>query len=81
MKRCSPPTAAGRNDDIHDAIIKHARDYDLWLTCKQVRISRSGINGNRSLSIDAESGVPGQPARLVDVALDFHPSNKDKGVS
>jgi hypothetical protein len=66
-------------DDIRDAVIKHAKDYDIPLTAKQVHVSRTGFNGNGSLSIEAEYSVP------VDLpgystTLEFHPSSKNKGV-
>jgi len=66
-------------DDIRDAIVKRARDYDIQLTAKQVRVSRSGSNGIGSLSIEADYSVPvdlpGYP-----MTLEFHPSTKNKGV-
>jgi len=66
-------------EDIRDAIVKRARDFDIQLTSKQVRVSKSGSNGNGSLSIEADYSVP------VDLpgystTLDFHPSTKNKGV-
>ncbi len=66
-------------DDIRDAVVKHARDFDIELTAKQVHVSRTGMNGNGSLSIDVDYttqvDLPGYP-----VTLDFHPSSKNKGV-
>lgn len=66
-------------DDIRDAVIKHARDYDIDLTAKQVHVSRTGANGNGSLTIEADYTV------LIDLpgystTVDFHPSSKNKGV-
>ena len=66
-------------DEIRDSIIKHAKDYDIQLSTRQVKVSRSGSNGNGSLFIEAEYSVP------VDLpgystTLTFHPSSKNKGV-
>jgi hypothetical protein len=66
-------------DDIRDSVVKHARDYDILLTSKQVRISRSGSMGSGSLSIEAEYSVPvNLPG--YSTTLEFHPSTKNKGV-
>ena len=66
-------------DDIRDAVIKHAHDYDIDLTAKQVHVSRTGSNGNGSLTIEADYTVsidlPG-----YSTTVDFHPSSKNKGV-
>ena len=66
-------------DDIRDAVIKHARDYDIDLNAKQVHVSRTGSNGNGSLTIEADYSVP------IDLpgystTVEFHPSSKNKGV-
>ena len=66
-------------DDIRDAVIKHARNYDITLTAAQVHVSRTGVNGNGSLTIEAEYSVP------IDLpgystTVEFHPSSKNKGV-
>ncbi len=66
-------------DDIREAVIKHARNYDIELTSKQVHITRTGGFGTGTLSIEAEYSVP------VDLpgystTLDFHPSSQNKGV-
>jgi hypothetical protein len=66
-------------DDIRDAVIKHARDFDIDLTAKQVHVSRTGSNGNGSLTIEADYTVP------IDLPgystmVEFHPSSKNKGV-
>jgi hypothetical protein len=66
-------------DDIRDAVIKHAHDFDISLTPQQVRVSRTGINGNGNLSIEAEYSVlielPG-----YSTTVEFHPSSRNKGV-
>jgi hypothetical protein len=66
-------------DDIRAAVIKHAHDFDISLTPAQVRVSRTGVNGNGSLTIDVEYSalieLPG-----YSTTVDFHPSSKNKGV-
>ena len=66
-------------DDIRDAVIKHAHDLDITLSAGQVHVSRTGVNGNGNLSIEAEYSVP------IDLpgystTVEFHPSSKNKGV-
>ena len=66
-------------DDIRNAVIKHAHDFDIDLTAKQVHVSRTGMNGNGSLTIEADDSV------LIDLpgystTVDFHPTSKNKGV-
>jgi len=66
-------------DDIRDSIIKHAKEYDIPLTAKQVHVSRTGSNGAGTLSIEVDYTVPvdlpGYP-----MTFEFHPSSKNKGV-
>src|SRR6266851_7112034 len=45
-------------EDVRDAVIKQARNYDIALTPKQVRVTRVGAYGNGSLSIEADYSVP-----------------------
>jgi hypothetical protein len=66
-------------DDIREAVIKHARDFDIDLTPKQVKVSRSGMNGNGSLSIEADYTIPVNMPGYSTV-LEFHPSSNNKGV-
>ena len=66
-------------EDIRDAVIKHARNYDIALTPKQVHITRVGGMGTGTLAIEAEYSVP------IDLpgystTIDFHPSSKNKGI-
>jgi hypothetical protein len=66
-------------DDIRDAVIKRAHDFDIALTPKQVHVSRTGIYGNGSLLIEANYSVPvNLPG--YETTLEFHPSTKNKGV-
>jgi hypothetical protein len=66
-------------DEIRDLVIKHARDYDIELTPKQVHVARNGGFGNGTLLIEVNYSVP------VDLpgystTLEFHPSSKNQGV-
>jgi hypothetical protein len=70
---------ARTEDDIRDAVIKQAHNYDINLTPKEVHVTRIGSYGNGSLTIEADYTVP------VDLPgystmLEFHPSSKNKGV-
>jgi hypothetical protein len=66
-------------EDIRDAVIKQARNYDIALTPKQVRVTRVGAYGNGSLTIEADYSVPvDMPG--YSTTLEFHPSSKNKGV-
>jgi len=66
-------------DDIRESVIKHARDYDIALTPKQVKVSRTGGYGNGNLLIEADYSVllelPG-----YSTTLNFHPSTANRGV-
>jgi hypothetical protein len=66
-------------DDIRAAVIKHAQDFDISLTPAQVHVSRTGVNGNGSLTIEAEYSVPIELPGYS-TTVDFHPSSKNKGV-
>jgi hypothetical protein len=66
-------------EDVRDAVIKQARNYDIALTPKQVHISRLGGFGTGTLAIDADYSVP------IDLpgystTIEFHPSSKNKGI-
>jgi hypothetical protein len=66
-------------DDIRAAVIKHAQDFDISLTPAQVHVSRTGMYGNGSLTIEADYtasiDLPG-----YSTTVEFHPSSKNKGV-
>jgi hypothetical protein len=66
-------------DDIRDAVVKQAHTYDIELTPKQVHVTRTGSNGNGSLTIDVEYSVP-LDLPGYSTTLDFHPSTKNRGV-
>ena len=66
-------------DDIRDSVVKHARDYDIQLTSKQVRVSRTGTSGTGTLTIEAEYTIPVSLPGYSTV-LQFHPSSSNKGV-
>jgi hypothetical protein len=66
-------------EDIRETVIKQARNYDIALTPKQVKVTRVGGFGTGTLNIEAEYSVP------IDLpgystTLEFHPSTKNKGV-
>jgi hypothetical protein len=66
-------------EDIRESVIKHAREYDIQLTSKQVRVSRSGTNGAGTLSIEADYSIPvNLPG--YSTSLEFHPSSSNKGI-
>src|SRR6266480_7988119 len=63
-------------EDIRDSVIKHARDYDIQLTSKQVRVSRTGSNGTGTLTIEAQYSIPvSLPG--YSTTLEFHPSSSN----
>jgi hypothetical protein len=66
-------------DDIRDTVIKHAREYDIPLTAKEVHVTRSGNSGTGTLSIDADYTVPVN-FPFYTTTLEFHPSSKNKGI-
>ncbi len=66
-------------NDIRDSVIKHARDYDIELTAAQVKVTRSGINGVGSLSIEADYSIPVSLPGYT-TTLEFRPSTKNKGI-
>jgi hypothetical protein len=66
-------------EDIRDAIIKQARNYDIALTPKQVHVSRMGGFGTGSLTIEADYIVPVELPGYS-TTIEFHPSSKNKGV-
>lgn len=66
-------------EDVRNAVIKHAHDYDINLTPKQVHVTRNGGFGNGTLTIEADYSVP------IDLpgystSLEFHPSSNNRGV-
>ena len=66
-------------EDVREAIIKHARNYDIALTPKEVHISRMGGYGTGTLTIEVDYSVdidlPG-----YSTSIEFHPSSKNKGI-
>src|SRR5256885_9317704 len=66
-------------DDIRESVVKHARDYDIQLTAKQVRVTRTGSNGTGTLTIEAQYSIPvNLPG--YSTTLEFHPSSSNKAV-
>jgi hypothetical protein len=66
-------------EDIREAVIKTARNYDIPLTSKQVHVARVGGFGTGTLAIDAEYSVPVEIPGYS-TTLNFHPSSQNKGV-
>lgn len=66
-------------DEIRESVIKHAREYDIQLTAKQVHVIRTGSSGTGTLTIEAEYSLPVNLPGYSTV-LEFHPSSKNKGV-
>jgi len=66
-------------NDIRDSVIKHAREYDIELTAAQVKVTRSGLSGTGSLSIEADYSIPVSLPGYT-TTLEFHPSTKNKGI-
>jgi hypothetical protein len=66
-------------DDIRDSIIRHARNYDIQLTAKQVHVARTGGIGNGGLTISADYAVP-LDLPGYSTTLEFHPSSANRGV-
>ena len=65
-------------DDIREAVIKKAHDYDISLTPKQVKVVRVGGYGTGSLDIEADYSVPLELPGYS-TTLEFHTSSKNKG--
>jgi len=66
-------------DEIRDTVIKHARNYDIALTPKQVHVARTGGFGSGVLTISADYTVP-LDLPGYSTTLEFHPSSANKGV-
>jgi hypothetical protein len=66
-------------DDVRQAVIKRAKDFDISLTEKEVRVTRTGSSGNGSLSISVDYSIPVEMPGYS-TTLDFHPSTSNKGV-
>lgn len=66
-------------EDIRETVIKQARNYDIALTPKQVKVTRVGGFGTGTLNIEADYSVPIELPGYS-TTLEFHPSTKNKGV-
>jgi len=66
-------------DDVREAVLKQARNYDIPLTPKQVHVTRVGGMGNGTLTIEAEYSVPIELPGYSKT-LDFHVSSKNRGM-
>ena len=66
-------------EEIRESVVKHAREYDIPLTGKQVHVSRTGNSGTGTLTIEAEYSIPvSMPG--YSTTLEFHPSSSNKGL-
>src|SRR4030081_1614456 len=45
-------------EEIPESVVKHAREYDIQLTGRQVHVSRTGNSGTGTLTIEAEYSIP-----------------------
>ena len=66
-------------EDIRQVVIKHARNFDIELTPKDVHVTRTGSFGNGTLMIEAVYSVPVEFPGYT-TTLEFHPSSNNKGV-
>jgi len=64
-------------EEIRESVVKHAREYDIPLTGKQVHVARTGNSGTGTLTIEAEYSIPvSMPG--YSTTLEFHPSSSNK---
>jgi len=66
-------------EEIRLAVIKHAKDYDIDLSPKQVHVLRNGNFGSGTLTIECSYSVP-LDFPGYSTTLEFHPSSKNQGV-
>lgn len=71
-------TYSTKGDDvIRDAVFKRAQELEIPVTKDQIKVQRSGNQGNGSVFIETEYSVhvdlPGYP-----MDLNFHPQSKNK---
>jgi hypothetical protein len=66
-------------DDVREAVIKTARNYDIALTPKQVKVTRIGGFGTGTLNIEVNYSVPIELPGYSG-SLEFHPSTQNKGI-
>jgi len=64
-------------DTIRDAVFKRAQELEIPVTKEQIKVQRTGSQGNGAVSIETQYTVhvdlPGYP-----MDLDFHPQSKNK---
>jgi len=65
-------------DAIRDAVVKHARDYDITLAPEQVHVSRTGGMGTGTLLIEVDYTIP-LDLPGYSTTLNFHSSSKNRG--
>jgi len=71
-------TYSTKGDDvIRDAVFKRAQELEIPVTKDQIKVQRTGAQGNGSVFIETEYSVhvdlPGYP-----LDLNFHPQSKNK---
>lgn len=66
-------------EDIRQAVVKHARDFDIELNPKDVHVTRTGGFGTGTLTIEADYTVPVNLPGYT-TTLEFHPSSNNRGV-
>jgi len=66
-------------EDIRQVVVKHARDFDIELSPKDVHVTRTGSYGTGTLTIEADYTVPVDFPGYT-TTLEFHPSSNNKGV-
>lgn len=66
-------------DDIKSSVLKKAKDLDIPLTEKQLRVTRTGTSGSGSLTISADYAVP-VSVPGYETTLEFHPTSTNKGL-
>jgi hypothetical protein len=71
--------SARSEEDIKGVILKKAKDLDIPLTEKQLKVSRTGTSGAGTLTISADYTIPVSLPGF-ETKLEFHPSSTNKGV-
>jgi hypothetical protein len=65
-------------EEIKTSVLKKAKDLDIPLTEKQLKVVRTGTYGTGTLTISADYTVPvNLPG--YETSLEFHPSSTNKG--
>ena len=66
-------------EEIKTTVLRKAKDLDIPLTDKQLKVSRTGSYGTGTLTISADYTVPiNLPG--YETNLEFHPTSTNKGL-